>query len=320
MSQIGYMFVGVGVGAYSNGMFHLLTHAFFKALLFLAAGLVIHALAGEQDMRKMGGLRKLMPLHVLVLPRRRARARRHPAVRRLLLEGLDPRRDARARDVRRDPLGRRRRRHVPDRPLHVPHALPRLLGRAERVRARAPPRGTTAGKAPPTMFWPVAVLARALDRRRLDPVRATSGRRSRTSSSCRRRRSSRRAARRRSCRASSPSLFGLVGIASRGRSTARSRVAVPRVPQVQTALEHKLWFDELYDVVFYRPAVWLARALEPLDRAAADPRLGDRGRARHAAGRPRSSAACRPASCARTRSRSPAGSPSSSSSSSRCAE
>src|SRR6476469_2003730 len=55
------MFVAVAVGAYSNGMFHLMTHAFFKALLFLAAGLIIHAVAGEQDMRKMGGLRKLMP-------------------------------------------------------------------------------------------------------------------------------------------------------------------------------------------------------------------------------------------------------------------
>src|SRR2546425_10679719 len=62
MSQIGYMFLGVGLTAYSNGMFHLLTHAFFKALLFLAAGIVIHALAGEQDMRNMGGLRRLMPL------------------------------------------------------------------------------------------------------------------------------------------------------------------------------------------------------------------------------------------------------------------
>jgi NADH-quinone oxidoreductase subunit L len=61
MSQIGYMFLGAGLGAYANAMFHLLTHAFFKALLFLAAGLVIHALAGEQDMRKMGGLRRLMP-------------------------------------------------------------------------------------------------------------------------------------------------------------------------------------------------------------------------------------------------------------------
>src|SRR4051794_2509409 len=61
MSQIGYMFVAVGVGAYPNGMFHLMTHAFFKALLFLAAGIVIHALAGEQDIRRMGGLAKVLP-------------------------------------------------------------------------------------------------------------------------------------------------------------------------------------------------------------------------------------------------------------------
>jgi NADH-quinone oxidoreductase subunit L len=61
MSQIGYMFVGAGVGAYSAAMFHLMTHAFFKALLFLAAGIVIHALTGEQDMRRMGGLGKAMP-------------------------------------------------------------------------------------------------------------------------------------------------------------------------------------------------------------------------------------------------------------------
>jgi len=62
ISQIGYMFVGCGVGAYAAGMFHLLTHAFFKSLLFLAAGSVIHALGGEQDMRRMGGLRKRLPV------------------------------------------------------------------------------------------------------------------------------------------------------------------------------------------------------------------------------------------------------------------
>jgi NADH-quinone oxidoreductase subunit L len=62
MSQIGYMFLGAGIGAYPNAMFHLMTHAFFKALLFLAAGIVIHSLAAEQDIRKMGGLRRLMPL------------------------------------------------------------------------------------------------------------------------------------------------------------------------------------------------------------------------------------------------------------------
>ena len=61
MSQIGYMFLGAGVGAYANAMFHLMTHAFFKALLFMGAGLVIHALGGEQDIRKMGGIGKVMP-------------------------------------------------------------------------------------------------------------------------------------------------------------------------------------------------------------------------------------------------------------------
>jgi NADH-quinone oxidoreductase subunit L len=61
MSQIGYMFVAVGLGAYPNGMFHLMTHAFFKACLFMGAGLVIHALAGEQDIRKLAGVGRLMP-------------------------------------------------------------------------------------------------------------------------------------------------------------------------------------------------------------------------------------------------------------------
>jgi NADH-quinone oxidoreductase subunit L len=62
VSQLGYMFMACGVGAYEAGIFHLMTHAFFKALLFLAAGSVIHALSGEQDMRVMGGLRKRIPV------------------------------------------------------------------------------------------------------------------------------------------------------------------------------------------------------------------------------------------------------------------
>ncbi|MGC9157400.1 MAG: NADH-quinone oxidoreductase subunit L [Terracidiphilus sp.] len=62
ISQLGYMFLGCGVAAYSAAIFHLMTHAFFKGLLFLAAGSVIHALGGEQDMRKMGGLRKKIPV------------------------------------------------------------------------------------------------------------------------------------------------------------------------------------------------------------------------------------------------------------------
>ena len=61
VSQLGYMFVGVGVGAYAAGIYHLVTHAFFKALLFLGAGSVIHALSGEQDIRKMGALGRRLP-------------------------------------------------------------------------------------------------------------------------------------------------------------------------------------------------------------------------------------------------------------------
>lgn len=62
VSQLGYMFIGLGVMAYSSAMFHVMTHAFFKALLFLGAGSVIHAIHDEQDIRNMGGLRKYMPI------------------------------------------------------------------------------------------------------------------------------------------------------------------------------------------------------------------------------------------------------------------
>jgi NADH-quinone oxidoreductase subunit L len=62
VSQLGYMFLAMGVGAFAGGMFHLYTHAFFKALLFLGSGAVIHALSGEQDLRNMGGLRKHLPV------------------------------------------------------------------------------------------------------------------------------------------------------------------------------------------------------------------------------------------------------------------
>ncbi len=62
VSQLGFMFIGAGVGAYAVGIFHLMTHAFFKGLLFLTAGSVMHAMSGELDMRKMGGLKKYMPI------------------------------------------------------------------------------------------------------------------------------------------------------------------------------------------------------------------------------------------------------------------
>ena len=67
VSQLGYMFLGLGVGAYTGAFFHLITHAFFKALLFLGAGSVIHAMSNEQDMRNMGGLKKKLPLTFLTM-------------------------------------------------------------------------------------------------------------------------------------------------------------------------------------------------------------------------------------------------------------
>jgi NADH-quinone oxidoreductase subunit L len=67
VSQLGYMFLGLGTGVFSAGIFHVMTHAFFKALLFLGAGSVIHACSGEQDLRKMGGLRKYTPITMWTL-------------------------------------------------------------------------------------------------------------------------------------------------------------------------------------------------------------------------------------------------------------
>ncbi len=66
-SQLGYMFLACGLSSYYNGMFHLINHAFFKALLFLTAGYIIHALSNEQDFRKMGGLLKKLPLPAMFI-------------------------------------------------------------------------------------------------------------------------------------------------------------------------------------------------------------------------------------------------------------
>ena len=125
ISQIGYMFVGLGVGAFSAGVFHLMTHAFFKSLLFLAAGSVIHALSGEQDMRKMGGLRRAHPADLPGLPGRGPGHRRRPGPVGLFLQGRDPDRGLRLRALCR--LGPRPGRRGHDRVLHVPPDLPDLL-------------------------------------------------------------------------------------------------------------------------------------------------------------------------------------------------
>jgi NADH-quinone oxidoreductase subunit L len=273
MSQIGYMFLGVGVGAYANGMFHLLTHSFFKALLFLAAGLVIHALVGEQDMRRMGGLRRLMPmtfwfflaggLALVGIPPFAgffskdsilAAALAHGTFGAILwvagiagtfLTGLytfrmlflvfwgEP--SAYARE------------HL----AQLPAAEGRPVGRSP---------GTWSREGPAAMFWPVAVLA-VLSivggwiqfagvwtpiSDFLEPSAAAlveaSGTQEAVSSIF-------------------AVVFGLAGIGVAWAFYGARRAEVPRAPQVQRALERKLWFDELYDQLFYKPAVWLARAL-----------------------------------------------------------
>ena len=170
MSQIGYMFLGAGLGAYGSGMFHLMTHAFFKALLFLAAGIVIHHLANEQDIRLMGGAAALAPEDVPRLPRRLARARRDPAALRVLLEGRDPRLRAGERRLRAAALRGRPRRRAPDRDLRLPpplHRLPRPAV-AARAGARARPR-TRRGAVDDDVARRHSHRAR--DRRRLDPGR-----------------------------------------------------------------------------------------------------------------------------------------------------
>ncbi len=97
VSQLGYMFLAMGVGAFGAGIFHLYTHAFFKALLFLGSGAVIHALHGEQDMRHMGGLKKDLPITYWTFLIGVARDCRRAAPVGLLPQGRDPVRDLRAR-------------------------------------------------------------------------------------------------------------------------------------------------------------------------------------------------------------------------------
>ena len=317
MSQIGYMFVGAGLGAYSNAMFHLMTHAFFKALLFLAAGLAIHALAGEQDIRKLAGIGKLMPYTKIVF-----------LIGSLALVGIPPfagffskdsilAAGARPRLVRRRDLRRRADRRVPDRPLRVPALLHRLHRRADRVRARALPRASRQGGA----------ALDALDGRRaraaldvggflqfaplwhpltdwLDPVARAD------------RRGDERAGVDRLGRSRSPSASP--ASPSPGRSTSREARAGAD-GRCRSSRRSSTGTSSTTCSGTARPTC-VARGLYALvERPLIAGSLTRRHRAASGSARA-SSAACRTASSAPTRSRSPAGSPSSPSSSWRSAD
>ena len=127
VSQLGYMFLAMGMGAYAAGIFHLYTHAFFKALMFLGSGAVIHALAGEQDMRRMGGLKKYLPITYWTFLIGTLAIAGIPDLCRLLLEGRDPLQDVcrHAFPSRQpDPVDRRHAHGASDGGLHVPPRLP----------------------------------------------------------------------------------------------------------------------------------------------------------------------------------------------------
>ena len=134
MSQIGYMFLALGVGAWPAAIFHFMTHAFFKALLFLAAGIVIDALHDEHSIFRMGGLRTRLPVAFWTFPDRRMFARRIAADHRgRVQQGLDHLGRMERPERKRRALDRRSGRSHADHSLHFPDDLPGLLrGSAKR--------------------------------------------------------------------------------------------------------------------------------------------------------------------------------------------
>ena len=124
------MIVGVSIGAYAAGLFHLMTHAFFKALLFMAAGSVIAAMAGTQNIDRMGGFRRAMPFTSALLIVGALALAAFPGTVGILLQGRDPRLRRRARRLLLDLRDRRLHRRLPDRLLRLPDRLPGRLRRA----------------------------------------------------------------------------------------------------------------------------------------------------------------------------------------------
>jgi NADH-quinone oxidoreductase subunit L len=283
MSQIGYMFLGAGLGAYANGEFHLMTHAFFKALLFLAAGLVIHALAGEQDIRNMGGIGKLMP-----------RTKWAFLIGSLALVGLPPfagffSKDSIVAAAMADGwegyvfwvcalVGTFLTGLYTFRLYFL--VFPGEPSAFVREHHHYATRSGHRAEGPLTMTLPVAVLAvLALVggwiqfapfwtpvTRWLEPV-------ARTLPS---------AEPHNWMEAVSSVLAVVLGLAGMGVAWllygARTR-SVPVVPALQRIFEHKFYADELYDLLFYRPAAWLAewtrRGFEDPVILAAGPELGE---------------------------------------------
>jgi NADH-quinone oxidoreductase subunit L len=273
MSQIGYMFLGAGIGSYPNAMFHLMTHAFFKALLFMAAGIVIHALVNEQDIRKMGGLRQLAPKTYWGF-----------LIGSLALVGIFPF----AGFFSKDPILAAAMAHgtygyvlwaaglagtfltglYAFRLLFIvfwgePSAFVREhfhpLGRDVVAVSLAIPVGvlavlsTIGGWIQFSPWWhPVETWLRTV----AEPTVSPSSWQEWLSIAL-------------------SLLLGLSGIGVAWLMYGARRVAVPRVAWAQRTLEHKFYFDEAYDALFYAPAVFLAKFLR---RGVEQPLIADSGR------------------------------------------
>jgi NADH-quinone oxidoreductase subunit L len=259
MSQIGYMFLAVGLGAYANGMFHLMTHAFFKALLFMAAGIVIHTLTDEQDIRKMGGLRRLLPKTFIAF-----------AIGSVALVGLPPFAGFFSKDsILADAMDRGAYGYV----LWVAGLAGTFLTGLYTFRllflvfwgepspfVREHFHALKRDLAGLTMGVPVAVLAvlsviggwiqfaplwhpvETWLQSVAEPVVTPTDWQEGISSAL-------------------AVLLGLLGIYVAWALYAVKTFAVPQFAFAQRVLEHKFYFDELYDALFYRPTVWLAKAL-----------------------------------------------------------
>jgi NADH-quinone oxidoreductase subunit L len=259
MSQIGYMFLAAGLGAYANAMFHLMTHAFFKALLFMAAGIVIHALTGEQDMRKMGGLRRLMPrtywafligaLALTGMPPFSGFFSKDPILAAALASGWYGQVLWVAGMIGAFLTGVYTFRMVfmvfwGEPSAFVREHFHRLKRDVVGVSLEAPV-GVLAVLAAfggwiqvANLWTPITNWLEPVAR----PLVEATGAQEAVSSVL-------------------AVLLGLAGIGVAWAIYAAKRSEAPRIPWAQALLEHKFYFDELYDLVFYRPAVFLAVAL-----------------------------------------------------------
>jgi NADH-quinone oxidoreductase subunit L len=280
MSQIGYMFLGAGIGAYASAMYLLVAHAFFKALLFMTAGIVIHYLSGEQDMRRMGGLKSVLPktwiafligsLALVGLPPLAGFWTKDPIIAAAL--------DGNSYDIVLGVLalvgalltglytfrmyflvwyGEQSEtvRHAVEHPHHEDRVVRISLGWPVAVLAVLSCVGGLL--AVPSVWEPFATWIDEVAESVITPSSALDWETSVIAVT-----------------------MGVIGIAIAWAIYRARRLAVPAVPPLRALLEHKFYFDELYDALFYRPAVLLAARLRSdIEEPLVEGSLGEIGKA-----------------------------------------